>query len=189
MENAERSTRASIASDMAKLVSKLKVDTEKYDLYSSAADVDDVGKIGSWIKVGGIRTYTHTHTHTGSEKLKIKKNGAAYSPYNKQENILPESFLGNLFKTESEAYGGVWHDVPIGRNVNIFYKSKKFTKSNHVIKFTSSPIFFILNGGNLSITMKNKNGGEKIIHNNGVALNNFYFWSSSVDTMPTDFVF
>ena len=108
---------------MAKLVSKLKVDTERYDLYSAAADVDDVGKIGSWIKVGGVRVYTHTHI--GPEKLKIKKNGAAYSSYHKQENILPESFLGNLFKTEGEAYGGVWHDVPIGRNVNIFYKNKK----------------------------------------------------------------
>ena len=163
---------------MAKLISKLKIDSEKYDLYSSAADVSDEGKIGSWMKVSGVRVYTHTHT--GSEKLKIKKNGAAYSPYNKQENILPESFLGNLFKTESEAYGGVWHDVPIGRNVNIFYKDKKFT---------SSPIFFMLNGENLSITMKNKNGGEKIIHNNGLPLNDFYFWGSYVDTMPTDSVF
>ena len=171
---------------MAKLISKLKVDTEKYDLYSAAADVDDVGKIGSWIKVGGVRTYTHTHT--GSEKLKIKKNGAAYSPYNKQENILPESFLGNLFKTEGEAYGGVWHDVPIGRNVNIFYKNKKFSKNSHIIKFTSSPIFFVLNG-DLSITMKNKNGGEKNVRNNGLPLSNFYSWSSYLDSTPTDFVF
>ena len=62
VENAERSTRASIASDMAKLVSKLKVDTEKYDLYSSAADVSDEGKIGSWMQVGEVRVHTHTHT-------------------------------------------------------------------------------------------------------------------------------
>ena len=97
--------------------------------------------------------------------------------------------MGNLFKTEGEAYGGVWHDVPIGRNVNIFYKNKKFSKNSHVIKFTSSPIFFVLNGGNLSITMKNKNGGEKIIYNNGEPLSNFYGWGSYMDIMPIDFVF
>ena len=46
---------------VAKLISKLKVDTEKYDLYSAAADVSDEGKIGSWMKAGGVRVYTHTH--------------------------------------------------------------------------------------------------------------------------------
>ena len=164
---------------MAKLVSKLKVDTEKYDLYSAAADVSDEGKIGSWMKVGEVRVYTHTHT--GSEKLKIKKNGAAYSPYNKQENVLPESFTGRIFNTAGEAYGGVWHDVPVGRVIRInFFSPFHHSSSYSYIKTTGSPIFFVMD--NKYIMVRNKWGRErKFSYDNSSWSTIYYDWGPSID--------
>lgn len=169
---------------MAKLVSKLKIDSEKYDLYSSAADVSDEGKIGSWMKVGGVRAYTHTHT--GSEKLKIKKNGAAYSPYNKQENVLPESFTGRIFNTAGEAYGGVWRDVPVGRVIRINFFSPFYHSSSYAyIKTTGSPIFFMMD--NKYIMVRNKWGRErKFSYDNSSWATTYYDWGPSIDNEGSD---
>ena len=164
---------------MAKLMSKLKVNAEKYDLYSSAADVSDEGKIGSWMKAGGVRVYTHTHT--GSEKLKIKKNGAAYSPYNKQENVLPESFTGRIFNTAGEAYGGVWHDVPVGRVIRINFFSPFYHASSYwYIKATGSPTFFAMD--NKRITVRNKWGRERsFYYENSTWATTYYDWGPPID--------
>lgn len=179
---------------MAELVSKLKVGTESIDLYSSPTDVSDEGGIGSWLKVGGVRAYTHTHT--GSERLKIRKNGGDYSPYNKNI-IFPEMFFKKVFNTEKEAAEGIWHDVPIGRNVVISFpknSSPASDKWTYFIKFTSSPIFFIIKRNlgtqNLDTIMKNKKREEKWLpNNNGMYLETYYAWSSLSDNKKENIIF
>lgn len=69
MENAERSTRASFASDMATLIGKLKVGSRLYSLYSQKVkeSLDTLSLL-----VGGVRVYPSFEEGAKAGELNFK---------------------------------------------------------------------------------------------------------------------